>query len=35
LCEWTVEGGPTGYGVFEFLCAGPYDPYGFATATDV
>jgi hypothetical protein len=35
LCEWQVEGGPTGYGVFEFLCIGPYEPYGFASATDV
>ncbi len=34
LCEWTVEGGPTGLGVFEFLCAGPYDPYGWVTAAD-
>jgi hypothetical protein len=35
LCEWQIENGPTGYGVFEFLCAGLYDPYGFATPTDV
>jgi hypothetical protein len=35
LCEWTIEGGPTGYGVFEFLCAGPYTPYGFATPSAV
>ncbi len=35
LCEWQVDGGATGYGVFEFLCAGPYDPYGWASPTDV
>jgi hypothetical protein len=35
LCEWTVDRGPTGYGVFEFLCIGPYVPYGFSSSTDV
>lgn len=35
LCEWQIDGGPTGYGVFEFIAAGPYDPYGWATAADV
>lgn len=34
LCEWTIAGGPVGYGVFEFLCLGPYDPYGFAGPDD-
>lgn len=35
LCEWTVEGGATGYGVIEFVAVGPYGPYGWASATDV
>ncbi|MGB6836155.1 MAG: hypothetical protein WBF66_00440 [Dehalococcoidia bacterium] len=34
VCEFTL-GRQTGYGIFEFYCLGPYEPYGFLSATDV
>jgi hypothetical protein len=35
LCAWHIDGGPTGYGVFEFLATGPYAPYGWTSPADV
>lgn len=34
LCRWDLNG-RTGYGVFEFICVGPYAPLGLNSATDV
>ena len=34
VCEFRV-GGEVGYGPFELICLGAYDPFGFKTPTDV
>ncbi len=34
VCRATFEGA-TGYGIFEFILFGLYQPYGFKTLTDV
>ncbi|HZQ36714.1 MAG TPA: hypothetical protein VFD32_12330, partial [Dehalococcoidia bacterium] len=34
LCRWEMNG-RTGYGVFEFICVGPYAPLGLQSGTDV
>jgi hypothetical protein len=34
LCEFRM-GDAVGHGIMEFYCLGPYEPYGFKTATDV
>jgi hypothetical protein len=34
VCELRL-GDQKGYGIFEFYCLGPYEPYGFASPTDV
>ena len=34
VCELSL-GDQKGYGIFEFYCLGPYEPYGFTSGTDV
>jgi hypothetical protein len=34
VCRATLNG-DTGYGIFEFILFGLYEPYGFAKLTDV